>query len=156
MECHRPLIPLKLPTDRTHGNLSTTPTSSRSAHTLLIFPIRILQLRKKPQLPPLHPPLVIQILIILPNIPLMSEATRASPSSPPNPILRIPPQIRSNPASCFLPSQTVVLADKLLHAPYAPISEPDLDAPGMVAAREEVGDDAGDLATRGLVDFEDE
>ncbi|RAR16041.1 hypothetical protein DDE83_000616 [Stemphylium lycopersici] len=142
MSRNRNLIPLKNPTNRTNRRIiPLSPSRSPRTYTLLIPPIRLFQRRKKPRInhTTRPPPLIIQILIILTNIPLY-PSPQHPPSSPSTSTTTasqpIPSQSRPWPPNNSLPPIPLTLTNYALHAAHAPIPQPDFDAARMVAAGE--------------------
>jgi hypothetical protein len=112
------LIPLKLPTHRTHHNIHLL----LLPRTPLLSPplIRLLQRAKQPIVPRRNFALIIKILVFLPNIPFNSS-TPHSKSTPTTPTT-IPTQIRPRPTNDALPPLTFLYTNNPLHAPHTSIA----------------------------------
>ena len=115
MMCNSCLISLKIFTHRTYRNLRLPQLSTPSS---LISPIRLFQRSKYSHIRRLSPPpLIIKILILIPNIPLYSP-TNHPPRSPLytiSPTFTIPTQPRTSATNNSLTLRSFALGDKFLY-----------------------------------------
>jgi hypothetical protein len=155
MMCYSRLISLKASTNRTsrrrrskiyrhhpsihiYSSIPTTPLTTPTAQIREII---------SKTAPPTHPlPTILTPYALVPHI-------RIPRTPPPSTNLPIPAHSGPRPPDRLLRRQRLRLPTQALHAPDAPISQPHLDAAWMVAAREQLADDAAHLAARWLVCF---